>query len=83
MSVSGTRLVISAQPLVSQLLAFHAVCARVTHMSGVTDSLIKLEVDAEETNVLASDESSVDLLSNLLSPCAPFMGRLMRYYPFT
>ena len=56
----------------SQLLALHAVCARVTHMSGVMDSLIELEVDAKETNVLASDGSSA--LSNLLSPYALFMG---------
>ena len=53
-----------------QLLALHAVCARVAHMSGAAEFLDRLELDAEETSVLAFDGSSAHLLSNLISPYA-------------
>ena len=57
-----------------QLLALHAVCARVAHMSGAAEFLNRLELDAEETNVLAFDGSSAHLLSNLISPYAIVHG---------
>ena len=52
------------------LLALHAVCARVAHMSGATGFFDKLGWDAEETKVLAFDGSSARLLRNLISPYA-------------
>ncbi|KIK70280.1 hypothetical protein GYMLUDRAFT_236686 [Collybiopsis luxurians FD-317 M1] len=48
------------------LLALHAVCARVAHMSGAAEYFYELERDAEDTMVLT--EGSVQLLNNLLSP---------------
>ena len=46
------------------LLALHAICARVAHMSGAAEFFNQR--DAEEIDVLAFDESSAPLLSNLL-----------------
>jgi len=43
-------------------------------MSGAAEFFDKLEWDAEETEVLASDGSSAQLLSNLLSPHALIHG---------
>ena len=57
-----------------QLLALHATCARVAHMSGATEFFNQLQWDAEETKVLASDGSSAGLLSNLMSPFAVICG---------
>ena len=63
-----------APPPDPQLLALHAVCARVAHTSGAAEFLDELERDAEETNVLAFDGSSAHLLSNLISPYATVHG---------
>ena len=57
-----------------RLLVLYAVCARVLHISGATEFLDRLELDAEEKDVLASDGSSVHPLSNLLSPYAAING---------
>ena len=57
-----------------QLLALHATCARVAHMSGAAEFLDRLQWDAEETKVLAFDGSSAALLSNLISPFAVIPG---------
>lgn len=57
-----------------QLLALHATCARVAHMSSAAEFFDKLEWDAEETKVLASDGSSALLLDNLISPFAVIRG---------
>ncbi|KAF9643997.1 hypothetical protein BDM02DRAFT_3122647 [Thelephora ganbajun] len=59
-----------APPPDPQLLALHATCARVAHMSGATEFFDRLEWEAEETNVLAPDGSSAHLLSSLMSPYA-------------
>lgn len=40
-----------------KLLALHAMCARVAHMSGAAKFLYKLELDAEDMAVLASNGS--------------------------
>ncbi|KAF9643201.1 hypothetical protein BDM02DRAFT_3227296, partial [Thelephora ganbajun] len=57
-----------------KLLALHAMCAQVVHMSGAAKFLDELEWKAEETNVLAFDGSSVHLLSNLMSPYTVIPG---------
>lgn len=49
----------------SGLLALHAVCARVAHMSGAAEYFDELEWDREETMVLT--EGKLTLLDNLLS----------------
>ncbi|KAF9062785.1 hypothetical protein BDP27DRAFT_1300150 [Rhodocollybia butyracea] len=49
-----------------RLLALHAVCARVAHMSGAAEYFYELERDAEDTTVITED--SLHLLNNLLSP---------------
>ena len=49
------------------LIALHAACARVAHMSGAAEYLDRLERDAEEVTVLASDGSSAHLLHGLLN----------------
>jgi len=63
-----------APPPDPQLLALHATCARVAHMSGAAEFFNKLEWDAEETRVLAFDGSSAHLLTNLISPFAVIRG---------
>ncbi|KAF9643148.1 hypothetical protein BDM02DRAFT_3104817 [Thelephora ganbajun] len=63
-----------APPPDPQLLALHATCARVAHMSGAAEFLDELERKAEETNVLAFDGSSAYLLSSLMSPYAVIHG---------
>ena len=63
-----------APPPNPQLLALHATCARVAHMSGATEFFGKLERDAEETSVLAFDGSSAHLLSDLMSPYSVISG---------
>jgi len=63
-----------APPPDLQLLALHTTCARVTRMSGAAKFLDQLQWDAEETNVLAFDGSSVGLLSNLISPFSVIHG---------
>lgn len=52
------------------LLALHAACARVAHMSGAAEYFNQIERDTEDMKVLASDGSSARLLSSLLSPFA-------------
>ena len=56
-----------APPPDPQLLALHAECTRVAHMSDAAKFLDQLQWDGEETNVLAFDGSSAGLLSNLIS----------------
>jgi len=63
-----------APPSDPQLLALHATCARVAHMSGAAEFFDQLQRDVEETNVLAFDGSSAGLLSNLISPFAVIHG---------
>ncbi|KAF9646090.1 hypothetical protein BDM02DRAFT_3100445 [Thelephora ganbajun] len=63
-----------APPPDPQLLALHATCARVAHMSGATEFFGRLEWEAEETNILAPDGSSAHLLSSLMSPYAYIHG---------
>jgi len=81
MSAPGAPIVVDLSPNCEgvpppsrELLALHAVCARVAHMSGAAEFLDKLELDAEETEVLAFDGSSAHLLSNLISPYAAVRG---------
>jgi hypothetical protein len=57
-----------------RLLALHATCARVAHMSGAAEFLDQLRWDAEETRVLAFDGSSARLLSDLMSPFSVVHG---------
>ena len=64
----------NAPPPNPHLLAMHGICARVAHMSGAADFFYRLERDAEEMTVLASDGSSAPLLSNLISPFAVIPG---------
>ncbi|KAI9573823.1 hypothetical protein HD554DRAFT_2251697 [Boletus coccyginus] len=68
MFVEFTSKVKEVPPPDPLLLAFHATCARVAHISGAAEFFDWLEWDAEETNVLAFDGSSAQLLSNLMSP---------------
>ena len=51
-----------------RLLALHATCARVAHMSGAAEAFEKVERDLEDTMVLAKDGSSARLLDHLLAP---------------
>ena len=51
-----------------KLLALHAACARVAHMSGAAEAFDELERDVEETKVLAFDRSSARLLDHLTPP---------------
>ncbi|KAG6375712.1 hypothetical protein JVT61DRAFT_3287 [Boletus reticuloceps] len=57
-----------APPPDPRLLALHATCARVAHMSGAAEFFDRLEWDAEEMKVLAFDGSSALLLSHLIYP---------------
>jgi hypothetical protein len=56
------------------LIALHAACARVAHMSGAAEYLDRLERDVEETTVLANDGSSAHLLHGLLSLVPAHLG---------
>jgi hypothetical protein len=56
------------------LIALHAACARVAHMSGAAEYLDRFERDVEETTVLASDGSSAHLLHGLLNLVPAHMG---------
>jgi len=51
------------------LLALHAICARLVHMSGAAEvyDMVSLD-DAEEITVLAEDGANSDLLYHLLAP---------------
>jgi hypothetical protein len=63
------------------LIALHAACARVAHMSGAAEYFDMLERDAEETTVLASNGSSAYLLHGLLSLVPAFVGEQL-HQPF-
>jgi len=64
-----------------ELIALHAACARVAHMSGAAEYLDMLERDAEEMTVLASDGSSSYLLRGLLSLVPVSVGEQL-HQPF-
>ncbi|KAJ7710972.1 hypothetical protein B0H17DRAFT_914470 [Mycena rosella] len=49
-----------------RLLALHAVCARVAHMSGAAEVLDEFDRDVEEMGVLAADGSSINTLNLML-----------------
>ena len=51
-----------------RLLALHAVCARVAHISGAAEYFDDMTWDAEETQILANDGSTALLLADLLAP---------------
>ncbi|KAJ7164800.1 hypothetical protein C8R43DRAFT_988552 [Mycena crocata] len=51
-----------------QLLALHAVCARVAHMSGAGEVLDEFDREVEEMRVFARDGASANLLYMKLSP---------------
>jgi hypothetical protein len=63
------------------LIALHAACARVAHMSGAAEYFDRFERDVEETTVLASDGSSSHLLHGLLNLVPAHVGELV-YQPF-
>lgn len=48
-------------------LAFHAACAKVVHLSGAAEYILKTLRDCERTKVLSEDGSSAELLGSLLS----------------
>ncbi|KAJ7255046.1 hypothetical protein B0H12DRAFT_1016527, partial [Mycena haematopus] len=50
-----------------RLLALHAVCARVAHMSGARQVLDEFEREVEVTRVLARDGASTILSDTMLS----------------
>lgn len=49
------------------LLAFHATCCKVAHLSGASEYIDKVWADANEAGVLAADGSSGDILRYLLA----------------
>ncbi|KAJ7755330.1 hypothetical protein DFH07DRAFT_821852 [Mycena maculata] len=49
-----------------RLLALHAVCARVAHMSGAAEVLDEFDRDVKEMGVLAADGSSINTLNLML-----------------
>jgi len=57
-----------------RLLALHAACARVAHMSGAAEAFDEFERDIEDTSVLAFDGSSARLLDHCLTPFAVIPG---------
>lgn len=57
-----------------QLLALHAACARVVHMSGAAEAFDEVEREVEKTMVLAWDGSSAHLLDHLISPFVTIPG---------
>jgi len=59
-----------------RLLALHAACARVAHMSGAAEAFDKFECDVEDTRVLAFefDGSSARLLDHFLTPFSVVPG---------
>ena len=57
-----------------KLLALHAACAQVAHMSGAADAFNEIECDIEETRVLAFDGSSARVLDHLLTPLGTIHG---------
>ncbi|KAF9460298.1 hypothetical protein BDZ94DRAFT_1378022, partial [Collybia nuda] len=47
-------------------LKLHAVCAKIAHLSGAGEYIEKFQRDLEQTDVLASDGSSTELLHDAL-----------------
>lgn len=64
--ISGKLLTLPAP----ELLAIHAACARVAHMAGAAQYFDRLDWEAEETDTLAGDGSTHELLVSLLAPFA-------------
>ncbi|KAF8125459.1 hypothetical protein EV363DRAFT_1402453 [Boletus edulis] len=61
----------SPDPLVlpfpsQELLALHAACAKVAHLSGASEYLDNLDRDADELDVLAADGSSFAVLTHAI-----------------
>ena len=50
----------------SELLALHAACAKVAHLSGVGEQIDKFDRDLDDLNVLAFDGSSSSILAHAL-----------------
>ncbi|KAH0826493.1 hypothetical protein J3R83DRAFT_5497 [Lanmaoa asiatica] len=49
-----------------ELLALHATCCKVAHLSGAAEHIDKIYRDADETAVLSADGASADMLSHML-----------------
>jgi hypothetical protein len=50
-----------------ELIALHATCAKVAHLSGAGAYIDKLDGDADDLDVLAGDGGSSDVLTHILS----------------
>lgn len=50
-----------------ELLALHAACAKVAHLSGVGEEIDKFDRDLDDLHVLAADGSSSSVLAHALS----------------
>jgi len=57
-----------------KLLALHAACAWVAHMSGAAKAFDEFECDVKDARILAFDGSSVPLLDHLMTPFAAIPG---------
>ena len=55
----------------SRYLALHALACEIAHMSGAAEYLEDIQRDAEDIRVLASDGSTADILSAVLSLVSP------------
>lgn len=55
-----------------ELIALHAMCAKVAHMSGAGAYVEDLDRDVEDLGVLASNGGSADVLSHALAVVADF-----------
>jgi hypothetical protein len=53
-----------------RLLALHAVCAKVSHMSGAAEAMDRFDREAEDIGVLTEDGASFPLLYERLIPFA-------------
>jgi len=49
-----------------ELIAFHAACAKVAHLSGAGAYIDKLDRDADDLDILAGDGGSFDLLTHMI-----------------
>ncbi|KAK0207397.1 hypothetical protein IW262DRAFT_1420037 [Armillaria fumosa] len=61
------------------LLALHATCARVAHLSGEAKHIDKLDHDADNLGILAPDGSSAEVLSSTLWNCMALVLIFRRY----
>jgi len=50
-----------------KLIALHAACAKVAHLSGASAYIDKLDQDADDLDVLAGDGGSSDILTHVIS----------------